>query len=113
MNSPEAGEHVVVFVTAPDAETAAGLARSLVEEGLAACGNVIGQIRSIYRWQGKIEDEAEALLVLKTRGGLFKALEKRVVELHPYDVPEIIALPIAAGHLPYLDWIDSSTEKKS
>ena len=101
--------HIVVYVTAADAETAAELARVLVEEHLAACGNVIGSIRSIYRWEGKLEDEAEALLVLKTRAELFEALKERVLQLHSYEVPEVIALPVVAGHKPYLDWIDENT----
>ncbi|MBN2287747.1 MAG: divalent-cation tolerance protein CutA [Candidatus Glassbacteria bacterium] len=101
--------HFVVFVTTPGAEAAAALARTLVEERLAACGNVIGPVRSIYRWKGSVEDEGEALLVLKTRSGLFEALKARVLELHSYEVPEVIALTVAAGHGPYLDWIDNCT----
>ena len=101
---------IVVFVTAPDAEDASRIARVLVEEGLCACASVVGPIRSIYRWQGRvIDDDAEALLVLKTRGALFAPLEARVRELHPYEVPEIIALPITAGSEAYLLWIDQMT----
>jgi periplasmic divalent cation tolerance protein len=102
--------HLVVFVTTTNAEAAAELARVLVEERLAACGNVIGPIRSIYRWKNAIEDESESLLVLKTRTGLFEALKTRVLELHSYEVPEVIAFPITSGHKPYLDWIDNCTE---
>lgn len=109
MTGAAAQGHIVVYVTAADAETAAELARVLVEEHLAACGNVIGSIRSIYRWEGKLEDEAEALLVLKTRAELFEALKERVLQLHSYEVPEVIALPVVAGHKPYLDWIDENT----
>ena len=107
----ESAEHgyLVVLVTAGTPENAAAIARTLVEERLAACGNIIERVRSIYRWQGKIEDQPEALLLLKTRSELFEALRQRVVELHPYEVPEIIALPLAAGHRPYLDWIDDCT----
>ena len=103
--------HIVVYVTAANTEAAAELARVLVGERLAACGNVIGSLRSIYRWQGKIEDENEALLVLKTRASLFEALKDRILQLHSYEVPEVIALPVVAGHKPYLDWIDENTEK--
>jgi periplasmic divalent cation tolerance protein len=103
--------HIVVYVTAASAEAAAELARVLVGERLAACGNVIGSLRSIYRWQGKIEDENEALLVLKTRADLFEDLKARILQLHSYEVPEVIALPVVAGHKPYLDWIDENTEK--
>lgn len=96
---------LIVLVTTPSAEQAAALARSLVEEGLAACGNVLPGVRSIYRWQGAVCDEQEALLVLKTQRAAFEALRARVVALHPYECPEVIALPIEAGHAPYLAWI--------
>ena len=100
---------IAVFVTAASQDDAARIARALVEERLAACGNVLGPVRSIYRWQGEVHDEPEVLLVLKTRAGLFESLRRRVAELHTYDVPEIIALPIEAGHGPYLDWILQNT----
>lgn len=99
---------IVVLVTAPTADKAAELARALVEEQLAACGNVLPAIRSIYRWEGKIHDEPEALLVLKTRAPLFEALKARVVALHPYQVPEVLRLDVTGGHLPYLEWIGAS-----
>ena len=99
---------VVVLVTAPSAEKAAELARTLVEEQLAACGNVLPGLRSIYRWEGKVHDEPEALLILKTRAPLFEALRARVVALHPYQVPEVLRLDVAGGHLPYLEWIGAS-----
>ncbi len=102
-------ETLVVLVTAPTAEKAAEIARALVEERLAACGNVIPAVRSIYRWQGTVHDDAEALLVLKTTRDRFEALRDRVLALHPYEVPEVIALPIAAGSASYLDWIVAST----
>lgn len=96
---------ILVLVTAPSAEKAAELARTLVEEQLAVCGNVVPGLRSIYRWEGKVHDEAEALLLLKTQGALFDALRQRILELHPYQVPEVLRLGIEAGHQPYLDWI--------
>lgn len=95
----------VVLVTAPDADTAAGLARALVEERLAACGNLVPGIRSIYRWEGKICDEAEVLIVLKTTAALADALRDRVVALHPYACPEVLVLPVEAGHAAYLAWV--------
>jgi periplasmic divalent cation tolerance protein len=100
---------LVVLVTAPSAEKAAEIARALVEERLAACGNVVPAIRSIYRWAGKVEDDAEALLVLKTTRGRFDALRDRVLALHPYDVPEVIALSVEAGSAAYLAWIAAET----
>lgn len=100
---------IAVLVTAGNAESAAQLARTLVEERLAACGNVIPNLRSIYRWRGEVHDEGEALLILKTSAGLFEKLRARVAELHSYEVPEIVALKIEAGHGPFLDWIADST----
>ncbi len=102
-------ETLVVLVTTPTAERAAEIARALVTERLAACGNVIPALRSIYRWEGKIQDEAEALLVLKTTRARFEALRERVLALHPYQVPEVIALPVEAGSAPYLAWIAAET----
>ena len=99
----------VVFVTAPSEAEAARIGRALVEERLAACANIAGQIRSIYRWQDAIEDEAECLMVLKTSHASLEALIDRASELHNYDVPEIIAIPIHQGYPPYLDWIAENT----
>jgi periplasmic divalent cation tolerance protein len=100
---------LVVLVTTPTPERAAELARALVEERLAACGNVVPGVRSIYRWEGKVQDDAEALLVLKTTRARFEALRDRVLALHPYEVPEIVALPIEAGSARYLAWIAAET----
>jgi periplasmic divalent cation tolerance protein len=102
-------DFVVVFVTVPNQEVAASMARTLVEEKLVACVNTLPGIRSIYAWQGKICDDAELLCVLKTRRALFPALRARVVALHPYEVPEVIAVPIVAGHAPYLAWLRDET----
>jgi periplasmic divalent cation tolerance protein len=102
-------EALVVLVTAPTADRAAEIARALVEERLAACGNVVPAIRSIYRWEGKVQDDAEALLVLKTTRARFDALRARVLALHPYEVPEVVALSVDAGSAPYLAWIAGET----
>lgn len=102
-------EALVVLVTTPTPERAAEIARALVEERLAACGNVVPGLRSIYRWEGKVQEDAEALLVLKTTRGRFEALRERVLSLHPYDVPEVIALPVEAGSAPYLAWLAAET----
>jgi len=109
MTGVSGNKHLVVLVTVGSAEEAASLARTLVEERLVACGNLVERIRSIYRWKGRIEDEGETLLVLKTRAERFEALRQRIVELHSYDVPEVITLEITDGNKPYLDWIDSNT----
>jgi len=96
---------LVVLVTAPSAEEAARLARALVEARLAACGNVLPGLRSIYRWEGRVQDEAEALLLLKTTRDRFEALRDELLRLHPYDVPEVLALPVEAGSPAYLAWL--------
>jgi periplasmic divalent cation tolerance protein len=99
----------VVFVTAANEESAAAIGRALVEERLAACANLVGPIRSIYRWKDNVEDATEHLLIIKTRASLYAALEKRVKELHSYEVPEIIAVKIESGSPQYLAWIHEST----
>ena len=99
---------VVVLVTAPSAEEAARIARALVEEGLCACGSVVPGVRSIYRWEGKVQDDAEALLVLKTERRLVAALKARLPELHPYQVPELLVLPVEDGLAAYLEWVGAS-----
>ncbi len=100
---------LVVLVTTPTAERAAEVARALVEERLAACGNVVPGLRSIYRWQGAVQEDQEALLLLKTTRDRFDALRARVLALHPYEVPEVIALPVEAGSAPDLAWIAAET----
>ena len=99
---------VVVLITTPTSEAAAEIARALVQEGLAACGNVVPAIRSIYRWAGEIHDDAEALLVLKTERRLVGALKSRLPEIHPYQVPELLVLPVEDGLGPYLAWVRAS-----
>jgi periplasmic divalent cation tolerance protein len=99
---------VVVLSTVGTAEDAERIARALVEGGLAACVNVVPAVTSIYRWKGKLEREEERLLVIKTRAERFEALREALVALHPYDVPEVLALPVSAGHEPYLEWLDGN-----
>lgn len=103
-----ASEHVVALSTAPSVDKAAELARTLVEERLAACVNIVPGVRSIYAWQGAVQDEPEALCVIKTRRDKLDALRARLVALHPYEVPELIVLDIVAGHAPYLAWLDAA-----
>ncbi len=100
---------LVVLVTAPSAEKAAELGRALVSERLAACANVLPGMRSIYWWEGKVQDEPEALILLKTTRARFEALRDRVLALHPYQVPEVVALRIEAGSEKYLEWIAGET----
>jgi periplasmic divalent cation tolerance protein len=99
-------DKIVVFSTAASAEEAEKIARSLVEARLAACVNVIPEIRSFYRWQGKTEDSTEWLLVIKSSRERFDALRAAVEKLHSYDVPELIALPVVEGARNYLNWMD-------
>jgi len=103
-------DEIVVFITTSNPEEASKIARALVEERISACVNIIKGIRSIYRWQKEVQDEEEALLIVKTRGELFERLEKRVRELHSYTVPEVIAISISEGSAPYLKWLRESTE---
>ncbi len=102
-------EALVVYITASSEDEAAMIARTLVEEKLAACVNIVKDIRSIYSWQGKIEDEKECLMIVKTRLELFDALKTKVLGLHSYSVPEIIALPIVDGSEEYLKWLKEVT----
>jgi periplasmic divalent cation tolerance protein len=103
---------LVVLITAPKEEDAAAMAHALVEGRLAACVNIIRQIRSIYRWQGKIEDDQEVLMIAKTSKECFADLVDKVKELHTYTVPEIIALPIVDGFEAYLGWLKEETGRK-
>lgn len=101
-------ERVVAFSTVGTAEDGERIARALVERRLAACVNVVSGVVSVYRWKGAVEREEERLLVIKTRAGRLEALREALVALHPYEVPELIALPVEAGHPPYLAWLDES-----
>ena len=95
----------VVLVTVPDMDTGLRLVRRLVEEGLVACGNVIPGVTSVYRWEGKVQEDPEALVVLKTAEKRLAGLQARVMELHSYEVPELLVLPVAGGYDPYLRWV--------
>jgi periplasmic divalent cation tolerance protein len=110
MNPPES-EPLVVLVTAGSVQDAEYLAETLVRERLAACVNVLPDIVSIYRWQGAVQRDNEALMIVKTTRPLLTQLVARVQTLHSYDVPEIIALPIVAGSEPYLRWLADVTPK--
>jgi periplasmic divalent cation tolerance protein len=102
-------DYIVVYVTAPEDE-AVDLAKTLVEERLVACVNIVPGLRSFYWWQGKVEDEPEVLCIMKTQSHLFEPLQDRVRQLHSYEVEEIIALPILLGNPPYMDWIKENTQ---
>ena len=98
-----------VVVTGPDADWLAAFTRTLVEERLAACGHLLGAIRSVYRWDGAVHDESEARVALHTRRSLVPAIIARTAELHPYDVPCVIAMPLAAVSPAYLRWVVEET----
>jgi periplasmic divalent cation tolerance protein len=103
-------KHVVVLVTAPSVEVARQIAEALLAKKAAACVNIIPAVNSIFSWQGQVENDQEVLLVIKSRAELFESrLAPIVQEVHPYEVPEIIALPIVMGSKGYLDWIDEVT----
>ncbi|WP_405227384.1 divalent-cation tolerance protein CutA [Lentisalinibacter sediminis] len=99
---------LLVLCTCPDEETARSIATALVAEKRAACVNIVGPLRSVFSWQGEVCDESELLLIAKTTEAVWPELEARVVELHPYDVPEVIATPVTAGSAAYLDWVAAS-----
>jgi len=101
---------LLVFTTLPSADKAAELAKVVVEERLAACANLLPAIRSIYHWQGKLQDENEVLVLLKTRAEHLERLKLRILELHPYEVPEVLAVPVESGYQPYLDWLAGETK---
>jgi periplasmic divalent cation tolerance protein len=103
----------VVFVTAASEEQAGLIAHALVGERLAACANIVSPIRSIYRWNDEVEVDTEHLMIIKTRARLVSRIAARVKELHSYEVPEVIALPIVAGAKSYLDWLLASTMPSS
>ena len=96
---------IIVFMTAANGEEATRLAEMLVGAHLAACVQILPEMESVYRWQGKIERSSEVLLLAKTTRGKFDDLEREVRALHSYDTPEIVAVPIVAGSAPYLEWL--------
>ncbi|MBU1026295.1 MAG: divalent-cation tolerance protein CutA [Candidatus Margulisbacteria bacterium] len=100
----------MVYITTKDKEEAKKIGKTLVEEKLTACVNIIDGMESIYRWEGKIEEGREAILIAKTKQSLVKKLTERVKALHSYSCPAIIALPIESGSSDYLKWIDKETK---
>ena len=102
-------EAVAIYATFPDMETAEAIGRELVSGHLIACANLLPQMRSIYRWEGKLEEAAEVAAILKTRPDRVDAVIAEIERLHPYDTPAIVVLPIAEGSRRYLDWILSET----
>lgn len=104
---------IVVLCSCPDSSVALDIAREVVSEGLAACVKRLGPATSIYRWAGRIHEESEQLLVIKTTPARYEALEMRLKALHPFETPEIIAIPVVAGSAQYLDWLATATNPLS
>jgi periplasmic divalent cation tolerance protein len=107
-----ASEPRIVLVTAGGEQQAQSIARHLVDDRLAACVNIVGPIRSVYRWGDAIEDEPEFLLLIKTRASLLSRLERRVIELHSYEIPDVLAIAPSGGSAAYLGWLLESTAPK-
>jgi periplasmic divalent cation tolerance protein len=107
----ESDEHQLVFCTCPDRESAQLIAEQLVGQKLAACVNILPGVISVYRWQGNIEESDEHMLVIKTVSDAFEELANTINELHPYELPEVIGVPIESGSLDYLNWISENTSK--
>jgi periplasmic divalent cation tolerance protein len=105
--------YITILITSSSEEEAGKIGKTLVEEKLVACANIIPKIRSIFSWKGEICDENEVLMILKSKESLFQQIEDRVKTLHSYEVPEIIALPIHLGSEDYLNWIDEVTNDHS
>lgn len=99
-------DKIVVLVTVPDQKTAETIANKLLKARLIACAQILPGLQSIYEWEGKVERSQEWLVILKSRSDAFETLAAKIRALHPYKVPQIVALPIERGHLPYLQWMD-------
>jgi periplasmic divalent cation tolerance protein len=113
MSDSRASNVVVVLTTTPNAGVAERIGETLVDEGLAACATLVPGVRSIFRWKGAVSHESEVLVIFKTTTERLAALSRRVVELHPYELPEVIALDVQGGHEPYLDWVRSEVGRAS
>ena len=103
-------DFLLVLCTCPSRSTATAIATALLEEHIAACVNYVPGIKSMYRWEGRVEHDDEVLLLIKTTSHMFSRLEETIGKLHPYELPEIIGVPLSAGSEAYLNWIKSATE---
>lgn len=111
MTSSLLNQPLLVLANVPDQALAEKIATALVEQGLAACVNILAPVSSVYRWQGKMQRESEIPLLIKTTQARYQELERTILQLHPYDVPEIIALPLTAGLPAYLAWMQDETAR--
>jgi periplasmic divalent cation tolerance protein len=105
------GDEIIVLITAANKDEAAKIGTALVDGHLAACVNIVPEVRSLFRWEGKLQDEGETLLICKSRLPHMTQIVERVKSLHSYAVPEVIALPIVAGSREYLDWVKEATKE--
>lgn len=103
----------LVLMTAPSAEVAETIVTELVREQMIACGNITLDVASIYRWQGKVERAGEVLIIMKTTADAYDAVQRRILQMHPYEVPEILSLPIENGYDAYLEWVRASVATSS
>ncbi len=106
----DANKYLLVLTNLPDRETAISLAQTLVDKRLAACANVMDGCSSIFRWQGEVQAEREIPVLIKTRADRFESLQQEILAHHPYELPEIIAVPVEAGFQPYLDWVSAEVD---
>jgi periplasmic divalent cation tolerance protein len=111
-NRKTMSHYIQIVTTVGNRESAASMARRLVEERLAACVQIAGPVKSVYRWKGNVETAEEWQCIIKTDQKLYEAVEKRIGDMHPYELPEIIALPIKQGSVEYLGWIGGQTDKR-
>ena len=111
--SPMPAEILLIFCTCPDRASAEQIANQLIDEGLAACVNITAPVTSVYRWQGKRETAEEHLLLIKTAKQRYPELERAITAHHPYELPEIVAVPVAQGLQGYLHWVEQCTEQEN
>jgi len=106
----QVGQYCIVLCTTPDQQSAESIAKQLVTERLAACVNIVPSITSIYQWNGNLEKSQEILLIAKSRTEMFDSVKNAILALHPYELPEIIGIPLQNGHANYLAWIDANID---
>ena len=104
-------DYITIFCTTPDLNTAQKISEELVHNRLAACCNILPGIKSIYHWENKVQQDEELLIIIKSRSDIFSEVERKIKEIHPYSVPEIIALPLINGNIEYLNWMDDNVKK--
>jgi len=102
-----ANDYLLVMTNLPDRDVALRLAQTLIGKGVAACVNILGECSSVYRWEGEVQTEREVPVLIKTRADQYALLQQEILACHPYELPEIVAVPVVAGHKPFLDWVSA------